>query len=216
MQPGDWRKLRGALLGLGLALLAAALASAASYYFYREARAEFNHSKAQFEAERGRYLALGEQAALLTAHYPAFAALSRQGLVGPEQRLNWIETLGQAGPALGLPRLEYEIGARQALAADYGLDYGLDYELDHGSGHIAYRLYKSELRLSLGLLHEADLLRLFDYLDRHARGHYTVRTCRLQQPAGAIRIAPGAANLAADCRLEWLTLNLPDGGDMAP
>ena len=208
MQPGDWHKLRGALVGLGLALLAAALASAASYYFYREARAEFSHNKAQFEAARARYLRLGEQAALLTAHYPAFAALSRQGLVGPEQRLNWIETLGQAGPELGLPRLEYEIGARQALEADYGLD--------HGPGRSAYRLYKSELRLSLGLLHEADLLRLFDYLDRHARGHYTVRACRLQQPAGAIRIAPGAANLAADCRLEWLTLNLPEGGDMTP
>ena len=202
MQRGDWRKLRGALLGLGLALLAAALASAASYYFYREARAEFSQNKAQFEAERARYLALGEQAALLTAHYPAFAALSRQGLVGPEQRLNWIETLGQAGPELGLPRLEYELGARQA------------YGPNHGPGRAAYRLYKSELRLSLGLLHEADLLRLFDYLDRHARGHYTVRACRLQRPAGAIRIAPGAANLTADCRLEWLTLNLPDGGDM--
>ena len=210
MQRGDWQKLRGALIGLGLALLAAALASAASYYFYREARAEFSQNKAQFEAERARYLALGEQAALLTAHYPAFVALSRQGLVGPEQRLNWIETLGRAGPELGLPRLEYELGARQALRADYGLDY----ELDHGPGHIAYRLYKSELRLSLGLLHEADLLRLFDYLDRHARGHYTVRACRLQQPEGAIRIAPGAANLTADCRLEWLTLSLPDGGDM--
>ena len=210
MQRGDWRKLRGALIGLGLALLVAALPGAASYYFYREARAEFSHNKAEFEAERARYLALGEQAALLTAHYPAFAALSRQGVIGPEQRLNWIETLGQAGPELGLPRLEYEIGARQALEADYGLDY----ELDHGPGHTAYRRYKSELRLSLGLLHEADLLRLFDYLDRHARGHYTVRTCRLQQPEGAIRIAPGGANLTADCRLAWLTLNLPDGGDM--
>ena len=202
MRRGDWQKLRGALAGLGLALLAAALASAASYYFYREARAEFNHNKAQFEAERARYLTLGEQAALLTAHYPAFAALGRQGLVGPEQRLNWIETLGRAGPALGLARLEYEPGARQALRAD------------HGPGRDAYRRYKSELRLSLGLLHEADLLRLFDYLDRHARGHYTVRACRLQRPAGAIRIAPGAANLTVDCRLEWLTLNLPDGGDM--
>lgn len=210
MQRGDWRKLSGALAGLGLALLAAALAPAASYYFYREARAEFSQNKAQFEAERARHLALGEQAALLTAHYPAFTALSRQGLVGPEQRLNWIETLGRAGPELGLPRLEYEIGARQALEADYGPDH----ELDHGSGRAAYRVYKSELRLSLGLLHEADLLRLFDYLDRHARGHYTVRTCRLQQPAGAIRIAPEAANLTADCRLEWRTLNLPDGGDM--
>ena len=206
MQPGDWRKLRGALAGLGLALLAAALASAASYYFYREARAEFSQNKAEFEAERARYLTLGEQAALLTAHYPAFAALSRQGLVGPEQRLNWIETLGRAGPELGLPRLEYELGARQALEADYGPD--------HGPGRAAYRLYKSELRLSLGLLHEADLLRLFDYLDRHARGHYTVRTCRLQQPTDAIRIAQEAANLAADCRLEWRTLNLPNGGDM--
>lgn len=206
MQREDWRKLRGALAGLGLALLAAALPGAASYYFYREARAEFSHNKAQFEAERARYLALGEQAALLTAHYPAFAALSRQGVVGPEQRLNWIETLGQAGPELGLPRLEYEIGARQALEADYGLD--------HGPGRDAYRPYKSELRLSLGLLHEADLLRLFDYLDRHARGHYTVRACRLQRPEGATRIAPGGANLTADCRLAWLTLNLPDGGDM--
>ena len=206
MQRGDWQKLRGALAGLGLALLAAALASAASYYFYHEARAEFNHNKAQFEAERARYLTLGEQAALLTAHYPAFAALGRQGLVGPEQRLNWIETLSRAGPELGLARLEYELGARQALRADHGLD--------HGPGRAAYRRYKSELRLSLGLLHEADLLRLFDYLDRHARGHYTVRACRLQRPAGAIRIAPGAANLTADCRLEWLTLNLPDGGDM--
>lgn len=212
MQRGDWRKLSGALAGLGLALLAAALAGAASYYFYREARAEFSHNQAQFEAERARYLALGEQAALLTAHYPAFAALGRQGVVGPEQRLNWIETLGRAGPELGLPRLEYEIGRRQALRADYGLDY----ELDHGSRQIAYRLYKSELRLSLGLLHEADLLRLFDYLDRHARGHYTVRACRLQRPAGAIQIAREAANLAVDCRLEWLTLNLPDGGDMTP
>ena len=212
MQRGDWRNLCGALAGLGLALLAAALASAASYYFYREARAEFSHNQAQFEAERARYLALGEQAALLTAHYPAFAALGRQGVVGPEQRLNWIETLGQAGPELGLPRLEYEIGRRQALRADYGLDY----ELDHGSGRAAYRLYKSELRLSLGLLHEADLLRLFDYLDRHAKGHYTARACRLQRPAGAIPIAPEAANLAVDCRLEWLTLNLPNGGDMTP
>ena len=206
MRRGDWRVLRGAMICLGLALLVSALSSATSYYFYREAEAEFSRNKARFETERQRYLALGQQAGLLKTHYPAFDALYRRGVAGPEQRLNWIETLRQAGPALGLARLEYEIGARRAL--------GPDDRPDHGPGHSAYRVYKSQLRLGLGLLHEADLLRLFDYLDLHARGHYTVKTCRLQPVANMIRMAPGMANLTVDCELAWLTINLPDGGDI--
>ena len=194
--------LRGAITLFGIALLAAGLLSLTGYYFQREAAAEFNQGKARFESERRRYLALGEQAALLKAHYSEFARLYRRGVLGPEQRLNWLETLGQAGLKSGLPRLDYEIGARQAIQPDYAPAHG------------AYQIYKSEMRLGLGLLHEADLLRVFDYLDRNARGHYTVRKCSFRGSEGPLQMTAGAVNLTVDCELEWLTINLPDGGEL--
>jgi hypothetical protein len=118
-----------------------------------------------------------------------FRALEARGAVGPEQRLEWIERLRLARERLGLPALDYELRPRRPL--------------EPGGGAGGYRLTASPMRLTAALLHEEDLLRLLAEL--------RAEPSAILRPLGC-RLARGPeAGLAADCELEWVTVEPPRG-----
>jgi hypothetical protein len=71
-----------------------------------------------------------------------------------------------------------------------------------------YRMHRSVMKISLGLLHEEDLMRFMHALTERQAGVFTLRECSLQrQGAGKIESAKVQPNLQADCSLAWLSLS---------
>lgn len=199
----DWTILRGTLIGFVLCVLVAATLVVASVYFQRSMEREYQRHHARFRAASQQYLAVDEEERAIEEYYPAFVRLVRAGLIGPERRLSWLETLRTTGDRLRVPDLVYKLDARREWQPDFDLALG------------GYTLYVSPMNLSLGLAHEGDLLALFEALTREARGQYTVRSCDLRAPEAEVSYAAQAINVRAECRLDWITLDLAGGRELA-
>lgn len=194
----DWPILRGTLIGFALCVVIAGAMVSASLYFKQSMEREYRVHHSRFRNASQQYLAVDEEERIIEQYYPDFVRLYRAGLIGEEQRLSWLEVLRKAGPAIGMPELSYKLEARREWQPDFDLALG------------SYTLHASTMNLSLGLLHEGDLLTLFAILDRDARGQYAVRSCVMRAPEGEITLDPQAVNIRTECKLDWLTIDLGD------
>lgn len=122
-----------------------------------------------------------------------FRALEARGVVGPEQRLEWIERLRAARERLALPALDYELRPRRPL-----VPAGANAERGGADTDTGYRLTASTMHVKAGLVHEEDLLRLLDALGAEPSAIVRPAWCRITQAGGA--------GLSAECELEWITV----------
>ena len=197
----EWPYLRSAVvLFAGSAALGAALLVGSAVFESRMGRDYLHHSDRLAETSR-RYLAVDEEEKVIRDYLPRFAELDKNGLSGEERRLSWIETLQDAGDALRLPSLGYEIRAQKP------------YQPGTASKPGRYGVFVSEMALSMQLLHEGDLFALLDLLDERAQGIYTVSSCEMTRNFMELTDNPVAGNITADCLLEWFTVKPADGGE---
>lgn len=195
---GDY--LRPAALRFGAAAALAVAAVAAAAYVGDRAEAGRHEQETALAAMRERYFQARESRRTLAIYEGRFDAYRKEGLIGPERRLAWLEQLRQAVRELNLPRFNFTLASRAPYAPD-----GAD-EPPAGA------VMASEMTLKLALWHEGDLLRLFDRLRTHAHGLIRVRSCDIRRLGGT---AEGEAQLEADCILEWLTA-AADNGEAQP
>ena len=73
-----------------------------------------------------------------------------------------------------------------------------------------FGVYRSLMDLQLGLLHEEDLIRLFEVMEKESPGLFSVTSCRVWRVGAQFAHLPGAVNLRAACTLEWFSLR-PSG-----
>lgn len=195
----DWDYVRGAVaFFVAAAATAAVLLSSACLYEQRMEQ-EFQHAGERLRAAGDRYRALDEEEQLVKDYLPAFTALGDTGLLGEEQRLNWVEVLQEAGAGMGLPSLAYEISARRPYPAGFPLPPG------------NYGVFVSEMILDLQLLHEGDLFALLALLDERGRGLHTVSACELTRNAARPAADLAVGNIAATCTLQWFSLKPGSG-----
>ena len=200
----DWAYLRGAVvLSAGCAALGVSLVAGSAVFESRMEREHHYHSDRLNEISL-RYLALDGEKRMIGEYLPQFLELQSTGLLGKEHRLNWIETLQDAGNTLGLPSLGYEIKAQEPWSASYQTPSG------------GYGVFVSEMTLGLQLLHEGDLFTLLDLLDERAKGLFTVSSCDLTRNFVELTDNPDAANVTADCLLEWFSVKPADGRETGP
>ncbi|MFQ5659985.1 MAG: hypothetical protein ACE5GZ_06130 [Gammaproteobacteria bacterium] len=198
----DWTVIRGPLVTIIVCLSISGLLISGSFYFKNRMKKEFNLNNARFQSISRRYLAVDEEKKLVNNYYPEFINLYDRGIIGKERRLNWIEVLRNAGTAINLPSLSYEIKSQNVYNPAFSVNKG------------RYQLYKSNMSLNMQLLHEGDLFNLFEALDKQAKGAYSINTCKLSSNSDVINEDPGKANLNAKCDLEWFTIKLADGTEL--
>ena len=194
----DWGVLRGAIILLALSLLVGVAALATSPQFWSKQEAGLKRERSRLLAARGHYHALDDEEDIIATYLPRYLALEEQGLIGREQRLDWIDALREAAREAKVPQLEYVIDAQRPF------DTGM--ELNVGD----YRVYASSMRLQLGLSHEGDLLRLLDALRTDVAGLFGVNGCRIARRNRELVMAPDARNLDAQCVLNFITVRRLD------
>ncbi len=192
-----WSLLRPAIaILLGACVLSAGLL-AWSYHFAGQMQDFYERQHREFLSASRRYIAVDDEEQLIRAYTPRFQTLERRGVIGAERRLDWAESLRSVGLDLKLPSLRYDIQPQQSYRPAYPVTRG------------AFQVYATKMRLSLGLLHEADLLRLLRELNEKAVGQFTVERCTLRRTGPNLSYDIAKPNLSAECELLWMTLRRP-------
>jgi len=192
----DWLVLRQPLILLVFAVVIGGAFAGGAYYYASGVEREHLNESRRLTTARARYLTLDDEKRLIQEYYPQYEELTKQGRIGEEQRLNWVETLREVAAKIKLPSLSYEIGAQQEYEPDFPIDTG------------RFGVYASEMVLNIGLFHEEDLPRLFAELEREAAGSFSVANCRIQLMSDAFQSNPTKSNLDAQCKLRWYVVKV--------
>ena len=180
-----------------LMLLAVIMIGSGTIYFTRhllqEAAHAFDQQHQQLQAAHTRMQKSGEVKATILHYIDSYRYLQQLGFVGDEQRIDWIDGLRNTNQQMQLFGIKYQISAQQP--------YPYANEIDPGQ----LALHQSVMKISLGLLHEGDLMEFLSALAKKNAGVFSVNQCLVTRAdtGGSIRYQP---NLNADCELSWITV----------
>jgi len=187
----DWPRLRNSLL-LCLALVAGGAAALFAVLRSVAAADQANHQAQLQRAEvRQRLASGGAEAAALRARIDRYREIEARGIIGTEQRLEWVERLAAIEKSRRLGAIRYELAVQKPAP------------LPGGSTSGGYEFMASTMKLQLPLLHEEDLLGFLADLGAGVAAWPRVRACNVERIADA---TAGGANLRADCTIDWITL----------
>jgi hypothetical protein len=194
----DWRLLRGGLVLLLISASIAGGALAASHSFTSRQVNALQRERSAFLAARSQYHALDEEEDIIATYLPRYLALEDAGIIGREQRLDWIDVLRESARAARVQSLSYVLNAQQSFDPGMTLNVG------------DYAVYASSMRLDIGLLHEGDLLEFLARLHEQMPGLFGVTGCRMARTERTLRMEADAANVEVQCTLNFYTLRKAD------
>ncbi len=190
----DWRKLRLSLVIFVLFCLGGAALVFFSLEQQQQARrllatAQTHNAQAQAKLKQVR-----EEESEIKLKAALFSNLAARGVIGEEQRLDWVELLRDIRNNRRLLDIQYEFSPQQPL----------------GNGQGPWSFQVSSMRLQLQLLHEEDLLNVLADLRNTAKAQVLVRSCEVSRQPRPPGDSTGLhANLKAQCLLDWITLRGP-------
>lgn len=149
----------------------------------------------QLRDAKNRFQRSGDERDLIVRHLPPYEGLRKQGLIGPEQRINWLDALRTTNQQARLFGVEYQVSTQQ--------NYPYAQELNAPKLGMA----QSVMKLSLQLVHEGELLRFFRQLEAQGAGTFDINECVLERTASPDAPLNAQPNLKAECELAWITLN---------
>ena len=112
--------------------------------------------------------------------------LLARGVIGEEQRLDWVDRIGEIKAARKLFDVKYSIDPQRPV----------DYPGIGGAGDVEF--LASPMKLEISLLHEEDLFRFLDDLRGALSAHVVVRSCTFTR--GADRVERGMTAAARELR----------------
>ncbi len=196
MLPSLARSLASLYRPLAVMLLALAggyLLTSQSLEHYRTAQQQLQGQEHIHRQARDKLQRSGSEKSTIEQFLPAYQSLQQQGMIGAEQRINWVDALRSVNRSLKLYGINYQIDAQKPFQGGGGMPG-------------TFRVYQSDMLLHFGLLHENDLLNFFEQLRQTHVGLFQIEQCTLQRiPANNINFGM-QPNLEADCTLRWLTL----------
>jgi len=182
-----------------LVLAAVVLGSAAAISWTRaeilKSQRMLTTQEGQLREARTRFQRSGDERDLIVRFMPPYEELRRQGLIGPEQRINWLDALRNTNQQARLFGVQYQVSTQQT--------YPYAQELNAPKLGMA----QSVMKLSLQLVHEGELLRFFRQLDAQGAGAFDINECVLERAASADAPLNAQPNLRAECEVAWITLN---------
>lgn len=197
----DLRKLQGSLL-LAIALIGA---GAAMVWWtlaeLRGAEQAAREAEARHRDITDRLRRVRDEEIEIKTKTKTFQAIAARGIIGPEQRLEWVELIGDVRRQRRLLDPEYEFQPQASLGGRLG----------------DFQFVASPMALRLPLLHEGDLLGFLGDLQARAPALVQPRECQVERRPGPAQRGGPPANLLATCELQWITIrrsgSAGDGGN---
>jgi hypothetical protein len=203
------RALRLPLLALAASLLIGAAIVVYSAAQLKQAQDHLGQLKTAQAMSQKKVLTSGDENQLILRYSADYQRLARQGFVGSESRINWLDALRTTNQDLKLFGVEYAIEPQQASAS----------AAEPGAQPVAkgLQLRQTRMKLRLQLLHEGDLMRFFDHLTAQNVGLFSIEDCAMQRISevaqSAVPFLPSRVQpyLQAECQLAWFTVDLAEG-----
>lgn len=193
----DLRALSKPLLTLGVVGLIAAGAVAYSAKAVTAAKAEVKSQDTELIEAKNRITRSGQERGIIERYIDPYRELERNGIVGEERRIGWIDALRTANQEADLYGVEYQVSPQQA--------YSFSGEV--GAGPLT--IHQSLMKLRFELLHEGDLFRFFDALAAQKVGRFSVNQCTLTRLPVDLAVPVNQPTLSAQCELAWITIAGP-------
>jgi hypothetical protein len=158
-----------------------------------QTKAQAERQLAEFE---GKLRQVRAEEAEIKQKATLFSNMQARGIIGEEQRLDWVELIKEIKETRKLLDSQYEFAPQQTLdrAAVAG-----------------YSFRSSAMKLQMKLLHEGDLITFINDVRAHARAYVRVRSCSVTRVVRNATVTGDAALLNADCQLEWITIQPAKG-----
>jgi hypothetical protein len=198
----EWPQISKAVIIFSITIIACAAMIGSSIWFKNRMLLEYNRNKSMFQSTSQRYLAVDQEENMIREYYPQYVGMLENGIIGREQRLNWIEVLRSYGEDSQLPMLNYKISSQD--------EYTFEYPLQLGN----FKLYNTSMKLELKLLHEGDLINLFKTIEDNALGLSRINKCAIQRSQREIKLDGKSPNLTASCEINWFTIKKFDGTEL--
>jgi len=199
LSPADFPNLQLSLLA---ALLMMLIGAGVGYAAFNSTRAA-QRDRAAAQAERndidGKLRRVSSEQSEIKQKSERFNTLRARGVIGEEQRLEWVELLKDIRDRRRLLDLQYEFAPQRALDAKSDAQSNAKPDGD-------FSFFASTMKVQIKLLHEEDLTRFLADLRQQARALIQVKSCnisRLPRDASENNLA---AQLLADCQIDWVTL----------
>lgn len=162
-------------------------------------------------------------------HLPLLRELEQQGIFGEEKRLEWIEHLRATEKRWPGIKLQYAISAQNPLpdpppppgvAPTAPVASTVPVLLPNGENAKKFGAFQTEMKLTLRVLHEGDVLAILDELKNANLGRFTLKQCNFKRPSNASGATTSNSNNAAamsgaliigtpiesDCVLTWFSM----------
>jgi hypothetical protein len=199
-------RLRDSLLTLPLVLMVAfsALLIVFSHDRIKTVQASFAAARGERNEFDGKLRQARSEEDEIRQKAVLFKRLQERGVIGEEQRLEWVELLEDIRDQRRLIEIRYEFSPQHALHGTLDTLHTLD-SAQTGS----FDIYASTMKLQVRLLHEEDLTRLLDDLRQQARALIQVKRCDLSRLPRTSADSVNSAlqsHLQADCLVDWITL----------
>ena len=186
--------LKGPLALLAIVVIAGAGAVTWTRSEINKHRVTLTAHESTLKDARNRFQRSGEERDLIVRFLPPYLELGGRGLIGPEQRINWLDALRNTNQQARLFGAEYQVSTQQP--------YPHAQELNAARLGMA----QSVMKLGLRLTHEGELMRFFRLLENENAGAFEINECVLERNAGENPVST-QPNVRADCELAWITLN---------
>jgi len=192
----DWRYLQRPLIFLMLSIIIAVALGLVGYQYESAQVKKYDNAVSTLRTTHKLYTNIVNDIDLLDQYRTLYNGYKSSGLIGEERRLSWIESLETTNEVLKLPLLTYNLLPQEKFTRP-GLKVKSGVELN-----------SSPMELSLGLLHEEDLLAVFEGLRLSIKNLFTVESCSLTRGGGiGGTLNTRRANLTSKCTIRWVTID---------
>jgi len=189
----DIKKLRLPLAGFIALIVAGATCSIGADDYLQKTKALGTAASAQRAEVQAKLASANEEEREIKANLQQYQALAARGIVGEENRLDWVDTVTAIKNERRLFNISYSIEPQKELAYP-GFSPG---------GGVKFMV--SHVKMNIQLLHEEDLLNFIDDLARRGKPYLSVRSCNVGRASlgGGTTLAP---RLQADCVFDLITI----------
>ena len=193
----DWPYLRLPLIMFGLSIMVAAAVAIVGRQYEIAQIKKYESAVSTLKTTHKRYADMVSDIALLDQYRNLYSGYKSSGMVGEERRLSWIESLDTTNQVLKLPKLSYNLLPQEKFIRP-GLKISSDVKMN-----------SSPMELTMGLLHEEDLMAVLEGLRLSIKNLFTVESCSLTR-SGRISntVNTQDTNISSKCTIRWVTIDV--------
>ena len=199
LSPADFPNLRLSLLAALVMMLAGAGAGYAAFHWAQASQRDRTAAQAERNEIDGKLRRVSSEQSEIKEKSERFNALQARGVIGEEQRLEWVELLKDIRDRQRLLDLQYEFAPQREIHANPGAK-------SDGKPDGSFGFFASTMRVQIKLLHEEDLTRFLAELRQQARALIQIKRCNVSRLPQAANESNLSAQLLADCQIDWVTV----------